>query len=182
MLSSYKRNHFLVLFIHICDLTLSQTWAHWRHFNKSPNFFIDLLCRFMVYRSTSETVLAFHRSYFCLWLDMSNHRQGNLGGLSNNRFENRGLRCILSNDRYKNEQRNRHCRMITDKNDDGCPALSISSKFPNIRENFYPIFTFFTVRTSLYVIFHRKPSTPVLRIAGPKLQRKLFFLRSYQHS
>ena len=49
--------------------------------------------------------------------------------MSNDRSENEGLRCILLNDRIKNWQRNQHCRMIANKNNDQCPALGVIKRF-----------------------------------------------------
>ncbi len=154
-----------------------EPWARISDNSINRQCFIDLLCQIMFYRSTLEVVLAFHRSYFCLWLDLSNHRQGNLGGLSNDRFENRGLRCILSNDRFKNEQRNRHCRMIADKNDDRCPFYRFQiSKYSR---NLLPNFHIFLQCKRRYNVSRKAVTIPSTQIE--KLGRKLFFLRSHQH-
>ncbi len=40
--------------------------------------------------------------------------------LSNDRYKIKDIRCILPNDRFKNEHSNRHRQMITNKNYDRC--------------------------------------------------------------
>ncbi len=104
----------------------------------------------MAYRSTSEVVLAIHRSYV---LFLARHVESSAwksSGIVELSLRNRGLRCILSNDRFKNEQRNRHYRMIADKNDDGCPALSILFQISKYSRTLFPNFHIFLQCTCRY--------------------------------